>query len=207
MRTIASVIALVMVVGCGGGVLPVDGPFDPDAGHAFDTGLGSGTGTGVSTGIIFTTGTTTGLTTTATTGVTTTTTGNTTTTTTGNTTTTTTGTTATTTSTTATTETTTTSTTTTSSSSSSSGGTPTWTELYTDYLAVGTIGNCDGSCHHHSQCSSPSSCYSWIGNKQLSGGGGLLSWDNGYMPPSGPSSNTAAEDAFTAWTAAGSPDN
>jgi hypothetical protein len=34
----------------------------------------------------------------------------------------------------------------------------------------------------------------------------LLSWDNGYMPPSEPQDATA-EAAFTAWTAAGAQDN
>jgi len=91
-----------------------------------------------------------------------------------------------------------------------SSGAPTWTELYTNYLAVGTIGNCDGSCHRHSQCSSPSSCYSWIGSGNrgaLSGGGGLLSWDQGYMPTNGPTSEPQAEADFTAWAAAGSQNN
>lgn len=91
-----------------------------------------------------------------------------------------------------------------------SSGASTWTELYTNYLAVGTIGNCDGSCHRHSQCSSPSSCYSWIGSGNrgaLSGGGGLLSWDQGYMPTNGPTSEPQAEADFTAWAAAGSQNN
>ncbi len=93
------------------------------------------------------------------------------------------------------------------SSASGSASVPTWTYLYSTYLAVGTAGDCNGSCHHHSECSSPSACYSWIGSRQLSGGGGLLSWDEGYMPPGGPSSDPQAETAFTAWTAAGAQDD
>jgi len=101
-------------------------------------------------------------------------------------------------------------------SSSSAVATPTWTDLYNTYLssATATIGDCDGSCHHHSECSSPSACYTWIGSPSaqknygaLSNGGGLLSWDNGYMPTTGPSSDPTAEAAFAAWIAAGSPNN
>jgi len=98
----------------------------------------------------------------------------------------------------------------TGSGSGTSSGAPTWTDLYTKYLAVGTIGNCDGSCHHHSQCSSASSCYSWIGTGNhgaVANGGGLFSWDSGYMPTNGPTSEPQAESDFAAWVAAGSLDN
>jgi len=94
-----------------------------------------------------------------------------------------------------------------SSAASSSAAAPTWTYLYNTYLASGsTPGNCDGSCHRHSQCDNPSDCYSWIGSR-VSNGAGLLSWDQGYMPPGGPSSLPQAEADFNAWAAAGSQDN
>jgi hypothetical protein len=94
----------------------------------------------------------------------------------------------------------------------SGSGPPTWTYLYDTYLtdATTTIGDCDGSCHHHSECSSASACYSWIGGGQkgaLSNGGGLFTWDQGYMPTHGTTSDPAAEADFAAWIAAGSQDN
>jgi hypothetical protein len=74
-----------------------------------------------------------------------------------------------------------------------------------------TIGDCDSSsCHRHTECSSPSACYSWIGTGTygaLANNGGLLSWDNGYMPATGPSSDPQAEADFAAWIAAGSLNN
>ena len=104
--------------------------------------------------------------------------------------------------------TTTTTTTTTSSSTTSSGTAPTWTYLYTTYLAAGsTPGTCDS--HHHSECSSPSACFSWIGTGyNLSTGGNLFSWDSGgWMPTNGPSSEPQADTDFAAWVAAGSHNN
>ncbi len=97
-------------------------------------------------------------------------------------------------------------------SSSGSTNAPTWTDLYNTYLsdATTTIGDCDGSCHYHTECSSASACYSWIGTGKygaLSNGGGLFTWDQGYMPKDGPTSDATAEAAFAAWIAAGSPDN
>jgi len=94
---------------------------------------------------------------------------------------------------------------------------PTWTYLYDTYLssATSTPGDCDGSCHHHSQCGSASACFSWIGSGQQgaltgTGGNSLFLWDSstgGWMPKSGPTSNPQADADFTAWIAAGSQDN
>ena len=54
-------------------------------------------------------------------------------------------------------------------SSSGSTNAPTWTDLYNTYLsdATTTIGDCDGSCHYHTECSSASACYSWIGTGKV----------------------------------------
>lgn len=100
-------------------------------------------------------------------------------------------------------------------SSSSSGGpavTPTWSQLYTKYLASGTIGNCSPC---HSSIATPSTCYSWLQTKSMVGGanpvlatsaGSCLSWYGGNMPPFGPQSAAAVAD-FTAWGKAGGLNN
>jgi hypothetical protein len=41
----------------------------------------------------------------------------------------------------------------------------------------------------------------------LSNGGSLFSWDEGFMPPDGPTSEPQAEADFAAWIAAGSQNN
>ena len=105
-------------------------------------------------------------------------------------------------------------------SGSGSGSAPTWTQLYTDYLAAGTIGNCGAASPCHAvdgnlggNCGSAGDCWTWIGLQGQGGladcqGGGLFSWDtNGYMPAKGPTSEPQAEADFTAWIAAGSLDN
>jgi hypothetical protein len=100
-----------------------------------------------------------------------------------------------------------------SAASASSSSAPTWTDLYNAYLAVGTVGGCDSSsCHRHTECSSPSACWSWIGTGQQGGltrgsAKPLFSWDNGDMPTNGPTSDPQADAAFAAWIAAGSKDN
>ena len=99
-----------------------------------------------------------------------------------------------------------------SSSHTSSASGPTWSYLYDTYLSslTTTIGDCDGSCHHHSECSSAAACYAWIGTGvygKLSNGGDLFSWDSGYMPTNGPASDPQAEADFAAWIAAGSMDD
>jgi hypothetical protein len=98
------------------------------------------------------------------------------------------------------------------SATSSSAAAPTWTYLYDTYLsdASATVGDCDGSCHYHGECSSAPACFTWIGTGKygaLSNGGGLFTWDQGYMPKNGPTSEPEAETDFAAWIAAGSPDN
>jgi hypothetical protein len=95
-----------------------------------------------------------------------------------------------------------------------SGGStaPTWSELFTSYLASGTEGRCD-SCH--SEGSSASSLYTWLkgkgyingtSSKLTSSSQSILSWYGGSMPPSGPSDATAVSQ-MDAWVAAGAADN
>lgn len=97
-----------------------------------------------------------------------------------------------------------------SSGGSSSGGAaaPTWTQIFNDYLASGTEGNCIGC---HGGMSSPSNGYSWLQSKGYLGGSSpaltdpsqsCLSWYGGNMPPNGPSDQKAVSD-MNAWASAG----
>jgi hypothetical protein len=98
------------------------------------------------------------------------------------------------------------------SGSTASGGT-TWTQVYSGYLAGGTIGNCT-QCHGL-QMYSASAAYSWLqGQRYINGtgstlatSGSCLSWLGGNMPPGGPRKNAQAQAALTAWAAAGAKNN
>jgi hypothetical protein len=88
----------------------------------------------------------------------------------------------------------------------------TFSQLYTKYLAGGTIGNCVPC---HSGTGSSSSMYTWLqGKGQIGGshpvltnsGSSCLSWYGGNMPPIGPQSTQAVSD-FNAWAAAGGLNN
>jgi hypothetical protein len=90
---------------------------------------------------------------------------------------------------------------------------PTWTQLFTLYLAGGTVGNC-GTCH--SEMGSATKAYSWLeGKHQLPGpnpglvdpNSSYLTWYGGDMPPGGPSSEPTAVMQMNAWAAAGAPNN
>ena len=91
----------------------------------------------------------------------------------------------------------------------------TWTQIWTNYLAVGTAGNCAKSgCH--SQMSTAAKSYTWLSTRGYISvtkapladpAKSCLSWLGGNMPPSGAGSNTAATTALTAWAAAGAPNN
>jgi hypothetical protein len=99
--------------------------------------------------------------------------------------------------------------------SSTSSTTPTWTQIWTDYLAVGKAGNCaSGGCH--SQMASKSAAYSWLqGRGYISGtssslvssSSSCLTWYGGNMPPLGPGSLSAASKDMDAWVAAGAANN
>jgi hypothetical protein len=89
---------------------------------------------------------------------------------------------------------------------------PTWTQVYTDYLAGGAEGRCSGC---HSEGSSASNLYSWLhskgyingtSSKLVSTSSSCLSWYGGSMPPAGPSDAKAVSD-MNAWAAAGAANN
>jgi hypothetical protein len=90
---------------------------------------------------------------------------------------------------------------------------PTWTELYTTYLATGTAGGCPAC---HSEASTASGAYMYLTTEgQIAGSSSALvsptlscfSWLGGGMPPKGPSSDPTAVTAFQAWACAGAPNN
>ncbi len=93
--------------------------------------------------------------------------------------------------------------------------TPTWTSIWTSYLATGTAGNCAKSgCH--SQMSTAPKAYTWLTQKGYittakaplaDPAQSCLSWLGGNMPPSGVTSNAGASSALAAWAAAGAPND
>jgi hypothetical protein len=99
----------------------------------------------------------------------------------------------------------------TSSSGGSSGtaAAPTWTKIYTTYLASSTAGRCSDC---HGSCSTASGCYNWLkGKSQIPDiadpNYSCLSWLGGNMPPRGPKSNAASASDLAAWSAAGGQNN
>lgn len=89
---------------------------------------------------------------------------------------------------------------------------PTWSTIFSDYLASSKEGRCQ-SCH--SQGSSATKLYSWLQGKGYINGTSstlvnksksCLSWYGGNMPPSGPSDANAVSD-MNAWAAAGAANN
>jgi hypothetical protein len=95
----------------------------------------------------------------------------------------------------------------------SSADAPTWTAIYTQYLGPGTMGGC-GSCHN--PMTSAAGAFTWLTTEKQLGGASpeltnpnlsCLSWLGGNMPPSGPTSEPAAQAAMQAWVAAGAQNN
>lgn len=85
----------------------------------------------------------------------------------------------------------------------------TWTAIYNNYLAGGTIGNCTPC---HSGMKTAAGAYAWLKRKGYINGAtsGLadpqvscLSWLGGNMPPNGPSSNANATADLASWAKAG----
>jgi hypothetical protein len=101
------------------------------------------------------------------------------------------------------------------SSGGSSGGppaAPTWTQIWTNYLKSGTVGNCS---HCHGSTGSASGAYNWLKNKGYISGTSsalvdpnrsCLTWYGGNMPTNGATSPQAAKD-MNAWAAAGAANN
>jgi hypothetical protein len=89
---------------------------------------------------------------------------------------------------------------------------PTWSKLYSSYLANGTTGGCPRC---HGQMGSASGAYSYLqGQLYINGTGSLLaasgsclSWFGGNMPPGGTRNNAQATSDFKAWAAAGAKNN
>jgi hypothetical protein len=90
---------------------------------------------------------------------------------------------------------------------------PTWSSIYSKYLASGTPGDCYPC---HSQMSTAPKAYSWLKQKGYINGTSsalvnparsCLSWYGGNMPPQGPSSLPAAKSDMNAWVAAGAQNN
>ncbi len=84
---------------------------------------------------------------------------------------------------------------------------PTWTQIYTNYIASGTIGGCPGC---HSGYGSASAAYSKGGGSTWANpSSSRLTWYGGDMPPNGPSASSAAQAVtdMNAWYAAGAPNN
>lgn len=90
---------------------------------------------------------------------------------------------------------------------------PTWSSIYSKYLAGGTPGDCYPC---HSQMSTASKSYSWLKQKGYINGTSsalvnasrsCLSWYGGNMPPQGPTSLSAAKTDMNAWAAAGAQNN
>jgi hypothetical protein len=96
----------------------------------------------------------------------------------------------------------------------SSGGAsaPTWSAIFSKYLANGTVGGCP-RCHF--QMFSASASYSYLQSQRYIGGtgsllvksGSCLSWYGGTMPPGGPRTNAQATSDMNAWVAAGAMNN
>jgi len=91
---------------------------------------------------------------------------------------------------------------------------PTWTELWTEYMNVGTVGGCAKvACHSGAaECGGASDCYNWLNSLGYIGGGinnnDLFTWTpDGFMPQGGPTSDPSVLADFAAWTAAGSLNN
>jgi len=101
---------------------------------------------------------------------------------------------------------------------STSSTVPTFSQIYTNYLATGTVGNCaQTSCH--SQMSSAGASYTWLQGQTKDCGspncletltsstGSCLQWFGGSMPPGGNPSDQQATCDISAWFAAGAKNN
>ena len=90
---------------------------------------------------------------------------------------------------------------------------PTWTQIFTLYLAGtasgsgGTVGHCGGC---HGQVTSASTAYGFLqstGYLASLGQTPIFSWMGGTMPPGGTTSDAKAASDVEAWVAAGASDD
>ena len=93
---------------------------------------------------------------------------------------------------------------------------PTWSKIFSQYLAVDTEGGCgrSGSCHA-AEMADPISAYEWltqrgyIAGRQsalVRSGNSCLWWFGGNMPPRGRPNPKVAQE-LAAWVAAGAPND
>jgi hypothetical protein len=94
--------------------------------------------------------------------------------------------------------------------------TPTWSELFSAYMAPGTEGGCGraGRCHAR-QMADPTSAYGWLKQRGYIAGtdsaiasnaNSCLRWFGGNMPPGGQANPKAVAD-LAAWVAGRAPQN
>jgi hypothetical protein len=93
---------------------------------------------------------------------------------------------------------------------------PTWSLIYSSYLAGGTVGDCSSSSCHSSEMSSASNGYAWLrahgyisgaSSSLVNSNSSCLSWYGGNMPPNGPTSLANAQADMDAWAKAGALNN
>ena len=93
------------------------------------------------------------------------------------------------------------------------GDPPTWTDLFTVYLASGTIGYCTDC---HPEMSDAPASFTWLEEQGYVGvpdplltnpGASCLSWYGGNMPPGAPVLSADAVRHMDAWAKAGGPNN
>jgi hypothetical protein len=82
---------------------------------------------------------------------------------------------------------------------------PTWTDIFNDYLALGTVGSC-GTCHGQADTASDTFAYLQTSYAPTSFAS-AFTWSGGNMPLNGPSSNAQASADVAAWVAAGAQNN
>jgi hypothetical protein len=102
------------------------------------------------------------------------------------------------------------------SAASPAAAAPTWSELFSAYMAPGTEGGCgrSGRCHAR-QMGDPASAYDWLKQRGYIAGtssaiasdaNSCLRWFGGNMPPGGRANPKAAADV-AAWVAIGAPED
>jgi hypothetical protein len=93
------------------------------------------------------------------------------------------------------------------------GDPPTWTDIYSIYLASGTIGYCTDC---HPEMSDAPASFTWLEEHGYVGGpdpvltnlgSSCLSWYGGNMPPGAPVLSEDAVKHMDAWAKAGGPNN